>query len=381
MTQPHSIIETPADSIYIGEPIVGGTAGSILFVGPTGNLAQNNAALFWDNPNRSLQVSQPSGTVSDSGRFAIPLALGPGAVGEYLFKATPDPAIAPGNKNFNITMTAFGNPDGTRNNVHMKYGYNMSRTAIGAEDTTDPAIGLVFESYYRPNAGQILTEGYFQYWPQGGGAELQRPFMFNVNQINNFMTTYFGSDDFQWTGTASGKLLIRTVASTYATVMFDSATNQRLILDAGNAQVRLNDNGSQSAALFHSFHAEGLNPGMSLYDTGAAADAHLWAFYVTFGQFQIQTINDIASVGNNVVTVTRTGVVVNAITLFGTQLGFFGTTAVAKQTAAGIVAGYTANVTANVVYDATTFTGNVGATAYTIGDVIAALKNYGLLVL
>lgn len=61
------------------------------------------------------------------------------------------------------------------------------------------------------------------------------------------------------------------------------------------------------------------------------------------------------------------------------KLGYFAAAPVVRQTAAGVTAGYTANVTANFVYDATTFTGNTGATAYTIGDVVAALKNYGLL--
>lgn len=60
-------------------------------------------------------------------------------------------------------------------------------------------------------------------------------------------------------------------------------------------------------------------------------------------------------------------------------LGAFGGAPAAQQTALGTVAGFTAHITANAVFDASTFTGGTGASAYTIGDVVLALKNYGLL--
>jgi hypothetical protein len=60
------------------------------------------------------------------------------------------------------------------------------------------------------------------------------------------------------------------------------------------------------------------------------------------------------------------------------KIGFFNFTAVVQQTASG-ASGY-ADSGATVVHSAGTFTGGVGATAYTIGDIVKALKNYGLLV-
>ncbi len=59
------------------------------------------------------------------------------------------------------------------------------------------------------------------------------------------------------------------------------------------------------------------------------------------------------------------------------KIGFFNTLVV-QQTASG-ASGY-ASVGGSAVSDADTFTGGTGATAYTIGDIIKALKNYGLLV-
>ena len=60
------------------------------------------------------------------------------------------------------------------------------------------------------------------------------------------------------------------------------------------------------------------------------------------------------------------------------HIGFFGATAVVKQNGTGnthtVAAGSTTSVFTN-----TTFDGSTGSTAYTVGDIVAALKNYGLL--
>lgn len=60
------------------------------------------------------------------------------------------------------------------------------------------------------------------------------------------------------------------------------------------------------------------------------------------------------------------------------KIGFYGATAVAKQTQSGNTATGSAGSTTNV-FTNTTFTGGVGATAYTIGDIVKILKNLGLI--
>lgn len=44
----------------IGAPVVGGTAGSVLFVGAGGTLAQDNANFFWDDTNNRLGIGSAS---------------------------------------------------------------------------------------------------------------------------------------------------------------------------------------------------------------------------------------------------------------------------------------------------------------------------------
>ncbi len=57
---------------------------------------------------------------------------------------------------------------------------------------------------------------------------------------------------------------------------------------------------------------------------------------------------------------------------------FFGATPIAQPSSAGETTGFTAG-SGTGANDDSTFTGNVGSTAYTIGDIVKHLKNIGLL--
>lgn len=59
-------------------------------------------------------------------------------------------------------------------------------------------------------------------------------------------------------------------------------------------------------------------------------------------------------------------------------LSFFGSAVVGQQATTGTTTGFTAGA-GTAVQDVSTFTGNSGTKAYTIGDIVLALKNYGLL--
>jgi hypothetical protein len=60
------------------------------------------------------------------------------------------------------------------------------------------------------------------------------------------------------------------------------------------------------------------------------------------------------------------------------KVGFFGQDPVAQPSSAGETTGFTAGAGTGA-NDDSTFTGNVGSTAYTVGDIVKHLKNLGLL--
>lgn len=60
------------------------------------------------------------------------------------------------------------------------------------------------------------------------------------------------------------------------------------------------------------------------------------------------------------------------------KLAFFGSTAVVQPATTGTTTGFTTGTGTAVFYDST-FTGNTGTAAYTIGDIVLALKQLGLL--
>lgn len=60
------------------------------------------------------------------------------------------------------------------------------------------------------------------------------------------------------------------------------------------------------------------------------------------------------------------------------KIGFYNATPVVQQSGTGETAGFSAGA-GTAVTDQSTFTGNVGSTAYRISDIVKALKNLGLL--
>lgn len=84
------------------------------------------------------------------------------------------------------------------------------------------------------------------------------------------------------------------------------------------------------------------------------------------------TMADAANVVVNATTGTKIG------TATSQKIGFFNATPVVQPATTGTVTGFTAG-TGTAVLDDSTFTGNTGATAYTVGDIVRALKTLGFL--
>jgi hypothetical protein len=95
------------------------------------------------------------------------------------------------------------------------------------------------------------------------------------------------------------------------------------------------------------------------------------------GTLQINNICNIAA-GVNLALATTTGTKIGTAT--DQLLGFFNATPVVQPSSTGLgTSGFTAGGGGNTVHAQSTFTGNVGSTAYTLSDIVAHLKNLGLI--
>lgn len=80
--------------------------------------------------------------------------------------------------------------------------------------------------------------------------------------------------------------------------------------------------------------------------------------------------------GSTINTGTTNGLKIGTAT--SQKIGFFNSTPIVQPSGTGTTTGFTAGAGSAVLSDST-FTGNVGSKAYTIGDVVAHLKNLGLI--
>lgn len=74
-------------------------------------------------------------------------------------------------------------------------------------------------------------------------------------------------------------------------------------------------------------------------------------------------------------TVTGDSALGNAAT---DKVGFYGATTIVQYDTTGTVTGFVAG-SGTAAKDDSTFTGNTGTTAYTVGDIVRALKQLGLI--
>lgn len=93
---------------------------------------------------------------------------------------------------------------------------------------------------------------------------------------------------------------------------------------------------------------------------------------VTFTTATVDTL----TIGTSVVSNTSGGIKIGTAT--NQKLGFFNKAPVAQQATTGTTTGFTAGAGTASKSDST-YTGNTGTAAYTVGDIVLALKNLGLL--
>lgn len=126
-----------------------------------------------------------------------------------------------------------------------------------------------------------------------------------------------------------------------------------------------------------------LGDGTVQWSSGAAV-ADVQQSRLAAGRLQIQAIGGIATGltigdGVNVGRVDDAGGGILITNSSGNKLAFYGGTPTVRPSAVGSATGYTAGTTVGTFHTDDKYTGNVGATAYTINGIVAALKNLGLI--
>jgi hypothetical protein len=194
----------------------------------------------------------------------------------------------------------------------------------------------------------------------GGDLDMHTHNIVNVTDIN-------GSP---YPAAASFPLLAPDGTNTNPSYSFSSQTNTGLWVSPGPF-LNISVNGSTPIQIkSNKFQCEtelfmNTEPITGLYDISAAPNPFRLQIKDSLGNPQIQVGQN-----NNIVEIF------NKLQVDG-DVGFYSTTPVAQQTSSGS-ASYTPNVSANIVYAESTFAGS-GWTAYTINDIVIALKAYGLL--
>lgn len=118
----------------------------------------------------------------------------------------------------------------------------------------------------------------------------------------------------------------------------------------------------------------------SAMDFGATMNRQSVRFYITDFKFDTITTGGGGTIthSNNCNMVFGTGIGTKLGTAINQKLGFWNATPIARPSSAGETVGFTAG-SGTGVNDDSTFTGNVGSTAYNISDIVKHLKNIGLI--
>lgn len=424
-----------------GDLYLNKTAGSVLFMGASGQVSEDNAGFFFDAAEDQLGVGgtpDQSGYGSSSAGMTVKGGAGGGGA-QVFFELQSDRSVGNGNAVATVRARAGANTTASRRPI-AEMLFNMELSA-----GTDAGGRIGF--YTRPNNGSdqypealridsngTLLVGHVQSGGTNRGDVVLRGGASNgwLRSQNAADSTTIGlihldgSDRIVINDTASvvgivGDVVLGTVLTPNFDVEVDGnvriRSNYSLYFggtSAGDTRFRALYDSAPDAIRFLTQKPLQIESDATVTD-GALIDSpilRLRAFYdsdptagianatrdaeivhnITAGGASPASQIDVSIAGSIILSIAPTlmGLVdalnVSVGTTTGTKWGtatsqkqaFYNATPIVQPSGTGETVGFTAGAGTNVT-DQSTFTGNVGATAYRISDVVKALKNLGLL--
>lgn len=273
------------------------TPGSVLFAGPGGLISQNNTSFFWDTTERTLLFRDLT-AVGDE---------------QYLAKCTMNDSV--NTPNFNFIIFNGGNAFGSIKNYHFALGWNIHKERSHPEDLTKPALLMSFEDHYESSLGVVVSEWYVEYQTASATPTLIRPFFAVIDQSTNNTQVNLTADIYTFSSRATTAVVAQLSSTTYALSLYKAGLLNTVVISANTSKMYMTVSGTLASGNTLSYHTEGTVPGFSVYDTGGAANGHLWEMFANGGSWTFRAANDAYNAFGVVFTVARSGVAVSSLTM------------------------------------------------------------------
>lgn len=242
-------------------------------------------------------------------------------------------------------------------------GSTFTNAYVSGGTATNRPFMSAFTAFVNPSIARGGLTGTASHGDDVGGFAVQ-----NISQVSTAKATdaFYVSATGTITGSAWRTSFATSAACDYA-FYFDGTAN--------NAGIDL------SPATYGSNPVLRLPNAIPVVSKNGANNADVWMFYLDSSNalqiFPTLKTTDISvGDGNNINLGSTTGTKIGLAT--SQKLGFYNATPVVQPNTTGTTTGFTAG-SGTAASSASTYTGNTGSTAYTVGDIVNALKKVGLM--